>query len=44
MSWPFHSQGESPQYPLDKRLGGLGPRVGLDVVVKRKMPITAPAF
>jgi len=31
---------ESPWYLLDRRLGGLGPRAGLDVVVKRKFPAT----
>jgi len=29
-------QGKSPWYPLDRRLGG--PRTGLDVVVRRKIP------
>jgi len=27
---------KEPRYPLDRRLGG--PRVGLDAVVKRKIP------
>jgi hypothetical protein len=32
----LYSQGRSPWYPLDRRLGG--PRAVLDAVVKRKIP------
>jgi hypothetical protein len=33
---PLYSQGKSPSYSLDRRLGGL--RAVLDAVVKRKIP------
>jgi hypothetical protein len=32
---PLYTQGKSPSYPLDRRLGG--PRTVLDAVVKRKI-------
>jgi hypothetical protein len=36
MTQLLYAQGKSPQYPLDRRLGG--PRASLDTMVKRKIP------
>jgi hypothetical protein len=35
MPWPFYFWGNSPWYPLDRRLGD--PRASLDTVEKRKI-------
>jgi hypothetical protein len=35
-AWSLYSQGKSPWYPLDRRLGR--PQAGLDAMVKRKIP------
>jgi hypothetical protein len=34
MPWLLQPQGKSPQYPLDRRLGG--PQVSLNMVLKKK--------
>jgi hypothetical protein len=33
----LYPRGKNPRYPLDRRLGGVGPRAGLDAGAKRKI-------
>jgi hypothetical protein len=33
----LYPRGKDPRYPLDRRLGGVGPRHGLDAGARRKI-------
>jgi hypothetical protein len=41
MPWLPFPQGKGPSYPFDRRLG---PKAGVDVVVKRKIPSPLPGL